>query len=105
MLKYEQMVAPTNYKRPKALISQNMIDSALLKINELGLESALHRRLANIHDISVNDVLWADTQSIPLMKDALQAILKPTKQTAALAMILPQIAGYLPPIGQVVVFL
>jgi len=80
VLKYEQMVAPTNYKRPKALISQKMIDSAVLKIKELGLESALHRRLANIHDISVNDVLWADNQSIPLMKDSLQAILKPTKQ-------------------------
>jgi hypothetical protein len=80
VLKYEQMVAPTNYKRPKALISQGMIDSALLKINELGLESALHRRLADIHDISVNDVLWADNQSIPLMKDSLQSILKPTKQ-------------------------
>jgi len=80
VLKYEQMVAPINYKRPKALISQGMIDSALLKINELGLESALHRRLANIHDISVNNVLWADGQSMPLMKDSLQALIKPTKQ-------------------------
>lgn len=58
--KYEQMVAPANYKRSKSLITQGMIDSAMKTINELGIEPALERRHATIHDMNINDVLWAD---------------------------------------------
>ena len=38
---FESKVAPANYKRPTALITQSMIDSALEKLSELGLEDAV----------------------------------------------------------------
>jgi len=57
---FEVKVAPTNYKRPKALITQKMIDQAQTKIQELGLEPALGRRYAVQSDITINNVLFAD---------------------------------------------
>ena len=57
---FESKVAPANYKRSKSLITQGMIDSAVNTINELGIEPALERRHATIHDMNINDVLWAD---------------------------------------------
>ena len=58
--KFESLMAPANYKRSKSLITQGMIDSAMKTINELGIEPALNRRHATIHDLNINDVLWAD---------------------------------------------
>ena len=57
---FESKIAPANYKRSKSLITQGMIDSAMKTINELGIEPALERRHATIHDMNINDVLWAD---------------------------------------------
>lgn len=58
--KYEKMVAPENYKRPTALITQSMIDSAKSKCEELGLTAMLTRRHARMDDISVNNMLFVD---------------------------------------------
>jgi hypothetical protein len=66
---FEQKVAPTNYKRPTALITQGMIDNAVKKIEELDLESSLQRRLAKLSDVSVNDVLWVGNNAKDKMKD------------------------------------
>lgn len=57
---FEAKVAPTNYKRSSALITQSMITSAEETVKELGLENALQRRFANVHDITINNVLFAD---------------------------------------------
>lgn len=57
---FEQMVAPTNYKRPTALITQGMIKKAQQKVEELGIEPALHRRYAVLDDITINNVIYAD---------------------------------------------
>lgn len=57
---FEAKVAPHNYKRPKALVTKNMIASAKKAINELGLDSALERRYAILTDITVNNILFAD---------------------------------------------
>lgn len=57
---FEAMVAPTNYKRPKALITKAMIKKAQDKVESLGLTSALPRRHAVIEDITINNVLYAD---------------------------------------------
>lgn len=56
--KYESYVAPTNYKRPTALVTKIMVDNAKAKIKELGLESALNRRYAINEDINVNNILF-----------------------------------------------
>jgi hypothetical protein len=58
--KYEDKTAGPNFKRPKALVTQKMIDAAKKKVDELGLEDSLARRYAVREDISVNDVLFVD---------------------------------------------
>jgi hypothetical protein len=65
---FEFKVAPTNYKRPKSLITQGMKDEALKTIARLGLESSLSRRHALIPDININDVLWVDNRVRGQMK-------------------------------------
>jgi len=79
--KYESKVAPANYKRPKALITESMIKSAMTDIEKLGLRDSLSRRHAVIEDVSVNDILFVDKSYEPLMKDALvDSLMKETKQ-------------------------
>lgn len=57
---FERMVAPTNYKRPTALVTKAMIQKAQETIQELGLTSALERRYATLDDITINNLLFAD---------------------------------------------
>jgi hypothetical protein len=54
------IMAPTNYKRPTALVSAAMVEKARQTVAELGLTDALERRHARLTDISVNDILFAD---------------------------------------------
>lgn len=65
---FEDKVAPTNYKRPKALVTPRMVEDAKAKVAELGLEGALERRHANLTDVSVNNVLFADRSARSVMK-------------------------------------
>lgn len=57
---FESKVAPTNYKRPTALVTKAMIAKAQETVAELGLTTALERRYATIDDIIVNNILFAD---------------------------------------------
>lgn len=57
---FEAKVAPTNYKRPTALVTKRMVDDARATIESLGLTSALQRRYASINDIAINNILFAD---------------------------------------------
>jgi hypothetical protein len=72
---FELKVAPSNYKRPKALISKAMVERAMAKIEELELRTSLERRHARIEDVSVHDILFVDRSSRPLMRDALEDVL------------------------------
>ena len=72
---FEKKVAPSNYKRPKKLISKGMIERAMKTIDEIGLRDSLERRHARISDVSVNDILFVDRSSRPLMRDALMETL------------------------------
>lgn len=65
---FESKVAPTNYKRPKSLITPKMIGDAVAKVEELGLSNALHRRFAKFSDLSVNNVLFVDNSVKGQMK-------------------------------------
>jgi hypothetical protein len=60
---FEAMVAPTNYKRPTALVTKAMIAKAQETIEQLGFTTALERRYATIEDITVNNVLFADRRA------------------------------------------
>lgn len=55
---FERIMAPANYKRPKALITKRMIEEAQKTVVELGIEDSLARRHASISDITVNNVLF-----------------------------------------------
>ncbi len=57
---FEAKVAPTNYKRPTALVTKAMVENAKQKVEELGLTSALKRRYATIHDVTINNILFAN---------------------------------------------
>ena len=80
---FEAKVAPANYKRPTALITPRMIQDATAKIAELGLESALQRRFANIGDVTVNNVLWVDNSVKGKMKGGLEDLLMSAVKTPA----------------------
>ena len=58
--KFEAMVAPTNYKRPTALVTKAMIEAAKKTVEDLGLTSALERRYAKLTDITINNVIFAN---------------------------------------------
>lgn len=60
---FESKVAPHNYRRSSAPITNGMVAKAEEKIKALGLEDALHRRTAVFDDINVNDVLFVDKPS------------------------------------------
>lgn len=62
--KYEAIVAPTNYKRPKAIFTQKMLDDAKKTITELGYIDSLNRRFATLDDITVNNILFSNKDSV-----------------------------------------
>ena len=64
---YENIMAPTNYKRPNAIITKKQIADAQKKVEELGLVDALPRRHAQVEDISVNDVLFVNRDTAKKM--------------------------------------
>ena len=57
---FESIMAPINYKRPTAVVSKKMVESAKKTIEDLGLTSALERRFATVADISVNNLLYVN---------------------------------------------
>lgn len=58
--RYERIVAPTNYKRPKAIYTKKMLEAAKQTISELGYMNALQRRFATLDDITVNNILFCN---------------------------------------------
>ncbi|MCP3967525.1 MAG: hypothetical protein GY718_14430 [Lentisphaerae bacterium] len=65
--KYEAIVAPTNYKRPKAIFTKRMIEQAQQTITDLGFLDSLGRRFATTDDITVNNVLFANKDTLKLI--------------------------------------
>lgn len=61
--KYDDKVAPHNYKRPTALATPKMIQNAKDKLKERGLLGSLQRRFASPQDISLDDLLYIDKSS------------------------------------------
>jgi hypothetical protein len=57
---FESKVAPSSYKRPKAVVTKRMMENAIKQIDELGIRDSLNRRQALPTDVSVNDVIFAD---------------------------------------------
>jgi hypothetical protein len=77
---FESKVAPSNYKRPKALVTKDMIKRARKTVEELGYTSALERRFAVIDDISITDILFANRDARKKMNaDVFDEIMSETK--------------------------
>ena len=57
---YESKVAPTNYRRSKALATPAMMKRAKETIEELGLTPSLHRRYARESDMDSSNFLFVD---------------------------------------------
>jgi hypothetical protein len=55
--KFEAVVAPSNYKRPTALITPRMIKSAEERLAALGLTNSLHRRQLSTIDLTAENAL------------------------------------------------
>lgn len=66
--KYEAIVAPENYKRPKTIFTKRMLDDAKKTIQELGYIDSLNRRYATLDDITVNNILFSNKDSAKRIK-------------------------------------
>lgn len=55
---FENVVAPTNYKRPTALVTPAMVEKAKQSLVSLGLDTAIVRRSATEVDIPVENLLY-----------------------------------------------
>ena len=61
--RYERIVAPTNYKRPKAIFTKKMLEDAKKTVESLGYMDSLARRYATLDDITVNNILFSNKDS------------------------------------------
>lgn len=66
--RYEKVTAPENYKRPKAIFTQKMLDEAKSKIETLGYLDSLGRRHATLEDIRINNILFCNRESAKSIK-------------------------------------
>ena len=58
--RYEQIVAPANYKRPKAVFTKVMLERAKSDLSEMGYMQSLGRRYATLDDIRVHNILFCN---------------------------------------------
>lgn len=83
--RYEDIVAPVNYKRPKAIFTDTMLNKAKEDIEKLGYMDSIQRRLSSLDDISVNNILFSNKDSAKRLQGGnslFDELSKKTKVTA-----------------------
>ncbi len=78
--RYEHIVAPTNYKRPKPIYTTGMVEQARKTLTELGLLDSLSRRFANKDDITINNVIYSNKHITQDVFDSLKQSAVVTKK-------------------------
>lgn len=68
--RYESVVAPENYKRPKAIFTKKMLEDAKVTVTELGYSDSLVRRFATLDDITINNILFSNKDAAKRIKGA-----------------------------------
>ena len=58
--KYEAIIAPENYKRPKPIFTKEMLERAQKAVTDMGYIDSLPRRFATVDDITIRNLLYAD---------------------------------------------
>lgn len=58
--KYEAIIAPENYKRPKPIFTKEMLERAQKAVTDMGYIDSLPRRFATVDDITIHNLLYAD---------------------------------------------
>lgn len=71
---YEKAVAPENYKRPTAIVTEKMLKEAKATIDELGYMPSMYRRHATLDDIKVSNVLFSNRDARKRMKGVVDEI-------------------------------
>lgn len=67
---FEKVVAPANYKRPKAIFTKKMLEDAQKTVTELGYMNSLARRFAALDDITANNILFCNRDAAPRVMGA-----------------------------------
>lgn len=57
---FEKVVAPANYKRPKAIFTKKMLEEAQKTVTELGYMNSLGRRFATLDDVTANNIMFCN---------------------------------------------
>lgn len=68
--RYEAIVAPSNYKRPKAIFTKRMLEDAKKTISDLGYMDSLKRRYAVLDDITVNNIIFSNKDAAKRIEGA-----------------------------------
>ncbi len=67
---FEKVVAPANYKRPKAIFTKKMLEDTQKTVTELGYMNSLARRFATLDDITANNILFCNRDAAPRVMGA-----------------------------------
>ena len=78
--KYEKMVAPANYKRPKAIFTRKMLEDAQHTLEKMDYMDSLPRRFARLDDITINDILFSNRDASKRIKGAMDIFGEMAKQ-------------------------
>ena len=63
--RYETVVAPTNYKRPKAVYTKETLEAARKTLERMGYLSSLGRRFATLNDVPASNLLFCNRDAAP----------------------------------------
>lgn len=81
--KYEVIVAPSNYKRSKAVFTESQKKKAEEFVTANGYMDSLYRRFATLEDITINNLLWANRKTTGLLTNSPFDDIKSTKGNKA----------------------